>query len=132
MFTEIIIIISVFDPITIESIKQDKAFQKTTKKQQKEYDTLKKKQAKEKLAVQKTQCSAIDKLIKGKKYVNINTFAHSFFVIYFSNNIILKMLIGDFTSLSHIVDKSRKPDDQNIKNSNMGLFTARLSREGGS
>ncbi|KAJ8967860.1 hypothetical protein NQ317_017627 [Molorchus minor] len=56
----------VFEPITIESIKQDKAFQKTTKKQQKEYDTLKKKQSKEKLAVQKTQCGAIDKLIKGK------------------------------------------------------------------
>jgi phosphatidylinositol phospholipase C beta len=58
----------VFEPITIESIKQDKAFQKTTKKQQKEYDTLKKKQTKEKLTVQKAQCSAIDKLIKGKKY----------------------------------------------------------------
>ncbi|CAH1370920.1 hypothetical protein MTP99_012413 [Tenebrio molitor] len=56
----------VFEPITIESIKQDKAFQKTTKKQQKEYDTLKKKQTKEKLTVQKAQCSAIDKLIKGK------------------------------------------------------------------
>ncbi|CAH1098948.1 unnamed protein product [Psylliodes chrysocephalus] len=56
----------VFEPITIETIKQDKAFQKTTKKQQKEYDTLKKKQTKEKLGVQKTQCAAIDKLIKGK------------------------------------------------------------------
>lgn len=57
----------VFEPITIESIKQDKAFQKTTKKQQKEYDALKKKQAKEKQAVQKSQCLAIEKLIKGKK-----------------------------------------------------------------
>ncbi|XP_023030039.1 no receptor potential A isoform X1 [Leptinotarsa decemlineata] len=56
----------VFEPITIETIKQDKAFQKNTKKQQKEYDALKKKQTKEKLAVQKTQCSAIEKLIKGK------------------------------------------------------------------
>ncbi|KAJ8949872.1 hypothetical protein NQ318_010506 [Aromia moschata] len=56
----------VFEPITIESIKQDKAFQKTTKKQQKEYDTLKKKQTKEKMAMQKIQCSAIDKLIKNK------------------------------------------------------------------
>lgn len=62
-----IFIFVVFDPITIESIKQDKAFQKTTKKQQKEYDTLKKKQAKEKAVVQKAQCTAIDKLIKGKK-----------------------------------------------------------------
>ena len=56
-----------FEPITIESIKQDKAFQKTTKKHQKEYDTLKKKQTKEKLAIQKIQCTAIDKLVKGKK-----------------------------------------------------------------
>lgn len=61
------VLLLVFEPITIESIKQDKAFQKTTKKQQKEYDTLKKKQTKEKLGVQKAQCSAIDKLIKGKK-----------------------------------------------------------------
>lgn len=56
----------VFEPITIEYIKQDKGFQKSTRKQQKEYDALKKKQAKEKLSVQKSQCTAIDKLIKGK------------------------------------------------------------------
>ncbi|KAF5282144.1 hypothetical protein FQR65_LT02841 [Abscondita terminalis] len=56
----------VFEPITIEYIKQDKGFQKSTRKQQKDYDTLKKKQAKEKLSVQKAQCTAIDKLIKGK------------------------------------------------------------------
>ncbi|CAH1173795.1 unnamed protein product [Phaedon cochleariae] len=56
----------VFEPVTIESVKQDKAFQKTTKKHQKEYDVLKKKQTKEKLAVQKSQCTSIDKLIKGK------------------------------------------------------------------
>lgn len=57
----------VFEPITIETIRQDKTFQKSTKKHQKEYDTLKKKLAKEKLTVQKAQCAAIDKLIKGKK-----------------------------------------------------------------
>lgn len=56
----------VFEPITIEYIRQDKGFQKTTKKQQKEFETLKKKQSKEKLAMQKTQCTSIDKLIKGK------------------------------------------------------------------
>lgn len=57
----------VFEPITIEYIRQDKGFQKSTRKQQKEYDTLKKKQSKEKLSIQKGQCTAIDKLIKGKK-----------------------------------------------------------------
>ncbi|XP_050297708.1 1-phosphatidylinositol 4,5-bisphosphate phosphodiesterase isoform X1 [Anthonomus grandis grandis] len=56
----------IFEPITIESIKQDKAFQKTTKKQLKDYDTLRKKQQKEKAAVQKSQCGVIDKLVKGK------------------------------------------------------------------
>lgn len=56
-----------FEPITIDLIKKDKGFQKATKKQQKEYDALKKKQLKEKLSVQKSQCSAVDKLIKGKK-----------------------------------------------------------------
>ncbi|KAF2902540.1 hypothetical protein ILUMI_03640 [Ignelater luminosus] len=56
----------VFEPITIEYIRQDKGFQKSTRKQQKEYDALKKKQSKEKLTVQKAQCTAIDKLIKGK------------------------------------------------------------------
>ncbi|CAG9764936.1 unnamed protein product [Ceutorhynchus assimilis] len=56
----------VFEPITIEYIKQDKGFQKTTKKQLKDYDTLKKKQQKEKASTQKSQCAAIDKLIKGK------------------------------------------------------------------
>ncbi|XP_018331608.1 1-phosphatidylinositol 4,5-bisphosphate phosphodiesterase isoform X2 [Agrilus planipennis] len=56
----------VFEPITIEYIRQDKGFQKSTKKQQKEFDSMKKKQMKEKLAVQKAQCTAIEKLIKGK------------------------------------------------------------------
>ncbi|XP_044731341.1 1-phosphatidylinositol 4,5-bisphosphate phosphodiesterase isoform X2 [Chrysoperla carnea] len=56
----------VFEPITIESIRQEKGFQKTARKQQKELDALRKKQAKEKLGIQKSQCSAIEKLIKGK------------------------------------------------------------------
>lgn len=57
----------VFEPITVESLRQEKGFQKTSKKQQKELDALKKKQAKEKAAVQKAQCASIEKLIKGKK-----------------------------------------------------------------
>ncbi|XP_071056681.1 1-phosphatidylinositol 4,5-bisphosphate phosphodiesterase isoform X2 [Onthophagus taurus] len=61
----------VFEPITIELIRQDKAFQKTTKKNQKEYDTLKKKQMKEKLTMQKAQCGAIDKIVKGKNKADL-------------------------------------------------------------
>ncbi|XP_037917736.1 1-phosphatidylinositol 4,5-bisphosphate phosphodiesterase isoform X2 [Hermetia illucens] len=56
----------VFEPITLESLKQEKGFQKTAKKQQKELEALKKKHSKERMSMQKSQNSAIDKLIKGK------------------------------------------------------------------
>lgn len=56
----------VFDPITVESLRQEKGFQKTAKKQQKELDSVKKKHAKERGGVQKTQNAAIERLIKGK------------------------------------------------------------------
>lgn len=57
----------VFEPITLESLKQEKGFQKTAKKQQKELEALKKKHSKERMSMQKSQNSAIDKLIKGKR-----------------------------------------------------------------
>lgn len=57
----------VFEPITVESLRQEKGFQKTGRKQQKELDMLRKRHAKEKMAIQKAQCAAIEKLIKGKK-----------------------------------------------------------------
>lgn len=57
----------VFEPVTVESLRQEKGFQKTAKKQQKELDALKKRHAKERLGVQKTQNLAIEKLIKGKR-----------------------------------------------------------------
>jgi phosphatidylinositol phospholipase C beta len=56
-----------FDPITAESLRAEKGFQKTARKQQKELDAMKKRQLKEQLAMQKQQCTAIEKLIKGKK-----------------------------------------------------------------
>lgn len=56
----------VFEPITVESLRQEKGFVKTGRKQQKELDAMRKRHAKEKLAMQKTQCSALEKLIKGK------------------------------------------------------------------
>lgn len=58
----------VFEPVTVESLRQEKGFQKTAKKQQKELDALKKRHAKERLGVQKTQNISIEKLIKGKRY----------------------------------------------------------------
>lgn len=56
----------VFDPITVESLRQEKGFQKTAKKQQKELDSVKKKHAKERTGIQKQQNTAIERLIKGK------------------------------------------------------------------
>ena len=55
-----------FEPITADSLKQDKAFVKLMKKHMKELDTLRKKHMKERTSVQKTQCAAIDKLVKSK------------------------------------------------------------------
>ncbi|ALC48869.1 norpA [Drosophila busckii] len=56
----------VFEPVTLESLRHEKGFQKVGKKQLKELDTLRKKHGKERTSVQKTQNAAIDKLIKGR------------------------------------------------------------------
>jgi phosphatidylinositol phospholipase C beta len=59
-----------FESITAESLRAEKGFQKIARKQQKELDAMKKRQLKEQLTMQKQQCTAIEKLIKGKKFVN--------------------------------------------------------------
>ena len=56
-----------FEPITMDSLKTEKAFLKTLRKQQKEIESFKKRQLKEKMVIQKQQCVAIEKIIKGKK-----------------------------------------------------------------
>ncbi|XP_066584547.1 1-phosphatidylinositol 4,5-bisphosphate phosphodiesterase-like isoform X2 [Prorops nasuta] len=55
-----------FDAITVETLRQEKGYQKVLRKQQKELESLKKRHQKEKLAVQKQHCAAIEKIIKGK------------------------------------------------------------------
>ncbi|XP_013772515.1 1-phosphatidylinositol 4,5-bisphosphate phosphodiesterase-like [Limulus polyphemus] len=55
------------EPITSENLKTEKSFLKLTRKQQKELETMKKRHHKEKSGIQKQQCVAIDKIIKGKK-----------------------------------------------------------------
>ena len=55
-----------FDPITPDVVKKEKSFVKLTKKHQKELDSLRKKHQKERTMVQKTQCAAIEKLVKCK------------------------------------------------------------------
>lgn len=57
----------VFDPITVDSLRLEKGFQKTAKKQQKELDALRKKQTKERLLIQKTHNSSLEKCLKGKR-----------------------------------------------------------------
>ncbi|XP_075977226.1 no receptor potential A isoform X1 [Anticarsia gemmatalis] len=56
----------VFEPITVESLRQEKGFVKTGRKQQKDLEAMRKRHSKEKMALQKTQCSALEKMIKGK------------------------------------------------------------------
>lgn len=56
----------VFDPITLESLRQEKGFAKIAKKQAKELDAMKKKHIKERASIQKVQNAAVEKLIKGK------------------------------------------------------------------
>lgn len=55
-----------FEVITVECLRQEKAFIKIQRKQQKEIDALEKKQAKEKMLMQKQHCTAVEKLVKGK------------------------------------------------------------------
>ncbi|XP_060531222.1 1-phosphatidylinositol 4,5-bisphosphate phosphodiesterase isoform X1 [Cylas formicarius] len=95
----------IFEPITIESIKQDKGFQKTTKKHQKEYDALKKKHSKEKMSVQKAQCSAIDKLIKGKNKADL------------ANDPTVRKLVTEQTlEWSSLMERHRKQEWEFLRN----------------
>ena len=55
-----------FEPITADSLKQEKGFLKLMKKHMKELDAMRKKHMKERTSVQKTQCAAIEKLVKSK------------------------------------------------------------------
>ncbi|KAL7035204.1 hypothetical protein ACKWTF_008264 [Chironomus riparius] len=56
----------VFEPVTIDTLRQEKGFVKTARKQQKEIDAIRKRQSKERMALQKTQNGSIERLIKGK------------------------------------------------------------------
>ncbi|CAH0755296.1 unnamed protein product [Diatraea saccharalis] len=56
----------VFEPITVESLRQEKGFVKTGRKQQKDLDAMRKRHTKEKMTLQKQQCTALEKMIKGK------------------------------------------------------------------
>ena len=53
-------------PITVQSLMKEKAFQKATKAQFKQLDAMQKKHKKEREGMQKSQCTAIEKLAAKK------------------------------------------------------------------
>lgn len=55
-----------FDPITGEGLRSEKRFLKTLKKHQKELESIRKRHLKERAVLQKTQCAAIEKIVKIK------------------------------------------------------------------
>ncbi|XP_072764077.1 1-phosphatidylinositol 4,5-bisphosphate phosphodiesterase-like isoform X2 [Anoplolepis gracilipes] len=61
-----------FDPITLETLRHEKGYQKVLRKQQKELESLKKRHHKEKLTVQKQHCVAIEKIFKGKNKAELS------------------------------------------------------------
>ncbi|XP_047099510.1 1-phosphatidylinositol 4,5-bisphosphate phosphodiesterase isoform X3 [Schistocerca piceifrons] len=88
-----------FEPITVDSLRAEKGFQKTARKQQKELEALRKRQLKERLAVQKQQCAAIEKLIKGK---NKNELA--------SDPQVRKVVAEQTSQWSEMVERHRKEE----------------------
>lgn len=56
-----------FEALTADSLRTEKGYGKATKKQQKELEAMRKKHSKERLLIQKQQCVAIEKLVKGKQ-----------------------------------------------------------------
>lgn len=61
-----------FDPVTLDTLRQEKGYQKVLRKQQKELESLKKRHHKEKLTVQKQHCVAIEKIFKGKNKAELS------------------------------------------------------------
>lgn len=55
------------EPISTESLKNEKAYIKLLRKQQKELESQRRKHHKEKNVIQKQQCSSIDKTMKNLK-----------------------------------------------------------------
>jgi phosphatidylinositol phospholipase C, beta len=94
----------VFDPITVDSLRQEKGFQKTAKKNQKELDTIKKKHVKERAGVQKTHNAIIDRLVKGKSKDEIKT-----------NPEIRKVIQDQNAQWSEMIERHRKEEWDMLK-----------------
>ncbi|KAI5726543.1 hypothetical protein M8J76_004603 [Diaphorina citri] len=86
-----------FESITLESLRNEKGFQKFHRKQQKDLDTLQKKHLKEKAAVQKTQTATIDKIIKGKSKAEL-----------VNDDSVKKLVLEQMKQWSEMVERHRK------------------------
>ncbi|XP_028037208.1 1-phosphatidylinositol 4,5-bisphosphate phosphodiesterase isoform X3 [Bombyx mandarina] len=95
----------VFEPITVESLRQEKGFLKTGRKQQKDLDAMRKRHAKEKMALQKQQCTALEKMIKGKNKEQLST-----------DPAFRKMVNEQSTAWSELVAKHRVEEWTNTRN----------------
>ncbi|XP_011301110.1 1-phosphatidylinositol 4,5-bisphosphate phosphodiesterase isoform X1 [Fopius arisanus] len=93
-----------FEPITVESLRQEKGYQKLVRKQQKDLESLKKRQQKERNAVQKQQCAAIEKLIKGKNKADL------------SRDPIVRRAVSEQTAQwSHLAERQRREERDLIR-----------------
>ncbi|XP_071863196.1 1-phosphatidylinositol 4,5-bisphosphate phosphodiesterase [Bombus fervidus] len=92
------------EPITIDTLKKEKAY-KLGKKQQKDLDTMRKKHLKERQTMQKNHCAAIDKLVKGKDKSALLQDAN------------VKKVISEQTAQwSAMVERQRKEEWEMLKN----------------
>ncbi|XP_025992161.1 1-phosphatidylinositol 4,5-bisphosphate phosphodiesterase isoform X2 [Solenopsis invicta] len=88
-----------FDPITLETLRQEKGYQKVLRKQQKELESLKKRHHKEKLAVQKQHCVAIEKIFKGKNKAELSR-----------DPIVRRAVSEQTTQWSRLADRQRREE----------------------
>ncbi|BET01285.1 phospholipase C [Nesidiocoris tenuis] len=87
----------IFDPITIEQLKAEKAFVKVSRKQQKELDAMQKRHVKEKALIQKQQCIAVEKIVKGKNKTDAA-----------KDEGVKEVVAGQVTQWSEMVERHRK------------------------
>ncbi|EEB13261.1 1-phosphatidylinositol-4,5-bisphosphate phosphodiesterase, putative [Pediculus humanus corporis] len=92
------------EPINVDVLKSEKGFQKTAKKQQKEIDILKKKQMKEKGLIEKNQCSAVEKVVKGRDKNDLT-----------SDPMILKLVNEQTQQWSEMQERHRKEEWELLK-----------------
>jgi phosphatidylinositol phospholipase C beta len=94
----------VFEPITVDSLRQEKGFVKTAKKQQKDLDAIRKKQQKERMGIQKIQNAAIERMIKGKSKEEIK-----------NDPAIRKLIQEQNAQWSEMVERHRKEEWEQLK-----------------